>query len=171
MTLENMFYVSQTVAAFALVGSLLFLGLEVRHRNLESRYRSSEDSLQKLRDVELHMCGDADRARLWLSGLHDYEGLAPVDKVRFQLTAHMALKANESFFLAYQEGRLTRDLYEPEAQHQADFLAYPGFQTAWDMRKQYFHEAYRQWVDEMIAATKKSEGMPFLYREEPAQIS
>jgi hypothetical protein len=74
MTLENMFYISQTVAAFALVESLLFLGLEVRHRNLERRHRSSEDSLQKLRDVELHMCGDADRARVWLSGLRDYAG-------------------------------------------------------------------------------------------------
>ena len=169
MTLENMFYISQTVAAFALVGSLLFLALEVRHRNLESRYRSTEDSLQKLRDVELHICGDAERARVWLIGLYDYAALPPVDKVRFQLTAHMALKANESFFLAYQEGRLSRDLYEPEAQHQADFLAYPGFQTAWDMRKQYFHQAYREWVEEKIAAAKKREDVPCLYREVPAQ--
>jgi hypothetical protein len=168
MTLENIFYLSQAVAGFALVGSLLFLGLEVHHRNLETRHRSTEESLQKLRDVELHMCGDADRARVWLSGLHDYAALASVDKVRFQLTAHMALKANESFFLAYQEGRLTRDVYEPEAQHQADFLAYPGFQTAWDMRKQYFSKAYREWVNEKIAAATKYEGMPSLYREESA---
>lgn len=168
MTLENIFYLSQAVAGFALVGSLLFLGLEVRHRNLETRHRSTEESLQKLRDVELHMCGDADRARVWLSGLHDYAALAPVDKVRFQLTAHMALKANESFFLAYQEGRLPRDVYEPEAQHQADFLAYPGFQTAWDMRKQYFSKAYRDWVGEKIAAAKKHAAVPSLYREEPA---
>jgi hypothetical protein len=42
MTLESMFYISQTVAAFAIVVSLLFVGLEVRHSNLESRHRTIE---------------------------------------------------------------------------------------------------------------------------------
>jgi len=169
MTLENMFYISQTVAAFAIVGSLLFLGVEMRHTSRESRHRSAEESLQKLRDLELEMAADADRAGVWLSGLHDFSALTPVNKVRFLLITHMVLKTNESFFLAFRDGRLTRDMYEPEEVHQGEFFAYPGMQAAWDIRKHYFHKAFQGWADERIAAAKKNEGKPFLYREEIAQ--
>jgi hypothetical protein len=169
MTLENMFYISQTVGAFAIVGSLLFLAVEMRHTNRETLHRTAEESLQKLRDLELEMAADADRAGVWLNGLHDFSALTPVNKVRFLLIAHMVLKTNESFFLAFRDGRLTREMYEPEESHQGEFFAYPGMQTAWDIRKHYFHKAFQKWADERIAAVKKNAGMPCLYRERAAQ--
>jgi hypothetical protein len=79
------------------------------------------------------------------------------------------LKTNESFLLAYRDGRLTREMYEPEELHMAEFLGYPGMQTAWDIRKHYFQKGFRKWGDETIAAAKKGEGMPFLYREGTVQ--
>lgn len=170
MTLENMFFISQTVAAFATVGALLFLGFEMRHTSRESRHRSAEESLQKLRDLELEMAADADRARVWLTGLHSFAALAPVDKVRFLLVSHMALKTTESFFLAYHEGRLARELYEPEEQHMGEFFGYAGMQAAWDIRRHYFHSAFRKWADAKVAAAKKNEGVPFLYREGTAEV-
>jgi hypothetical protein len=169
MTLENVFYISQTVSAFAIVGSLLFLGVEMRHTSRESLHRSAEESLQKLRDLELAMAADADRAGVWLSGLHDFSILTPVNKVRFLLIAHMVLKTNESFLLAFRDGRLTREMYEPEELHQGDFFAYPGMQAAWEIRKHYFSKAFQKWADERIAAAKKNVGMPFLYRERTGQ--
>jgi hypothetical protein len=77
----------------------------------------------------------------------------------------MALKTAESFFLAYREGRLTRDMYETEELHQGDFFAYPGMQAAWDIRKHYFHKAFQRWADERIGVAKKNQVMPLLYRE------
>src|ERR1700750_2874548 len=103
MTLENMFYISQTVAAFAIVGSLLFLGVEMRNTSRENRHRSAEELLHKLRALELEMGAGAERAGVWLSGLHNFSALTPVNKVRFLLIAHMALKTNESFFLAFRD--------------------------------------------------------------------
>jgi hypothetical protein len=167
MTLEHIYFVSQSVAAVAVVVSLIFLGLQVRHTNRESLHRSAEESLQKLREIELEMAADADRAGVWLSGLHDFGALSPVSKVRFLLIAHMVLKTNESFFVAFRDGRLTREMYEPEEQHMREFLGYPGIQAAWSIRRHYFHEPFQRWVEEKISAAKKEVGMPFLYREEP----
>ena len=164
-----MFYISQTVAAFAIVGSLLFLAVEMRHTNRESLHRSAEESLQKLRDLELEMAADADRAGVWLSGLHDFSALTPVNEVRFLLIAHMVLKTNESFFLAFREGRLTPEMYEPEEAHQGEFFAYPGMQTAWEIRKHYFHKAFQKRADQRIAVGNKHPGMPLLYREGTAE--
>jgi hypothetical protein len=168
MSLEHIFFISQTVSSFAIVGSLFFLGLEVHHTNREARHREAEESLQKLREMELAMAADADRARVWLAGLHDFEGLEPVDKVRFLLISHMTFKTNESFFLAFQNGRLSRELYEPEERHQAEFFAYPGLQAAWQIRKHYFHSGFQKWVAEKIAIAREIERPPFLYHEGPA---
>jgi hypothetical protein len=79
MTLENMFYISQTVAAFAIVVSLLFVGLEVRHSNLESRHRTIEDTLQNYRAARLSLIDNADVARVWISGLHNFTALDATD--------------------------------------------------------------------------------------------
>lgn len=141
----------------------------MRHTNRETLHRTAEESLQRLRDLELEMAADADRAGVWLNGLHDFSALTPVNKVRFLLIAHMVLKTNESFFLAFRDGRLTREMYEPEESHQGEFFAYPGMQTAWDIRRHYFHKAFQKWADERIAAVKKNAAMPCLYRERAAQ--
>ena len=85
---------------------------------------------------------------------------------RWRLTV---LKTNESFFLAFRDGRLTREMYEPEESHQGEFFAYPGMQTAWDIRKHYFHKAFQKWADERIAAVKKNAVVPCLCRERAAQ--
>lgn len=170
MTLESMFYISQTVAAFAIVGSLVFLGIEVRGTNRESRHRITDEYLQNLRAVELEMAGNADLARVWISGLHDFEALAPVDKARFLLVSHMVLKTNESVVLAYRDGHMTPEMYEPEDRHITEFLAYPGMQEAWDIRKHYFHRAFRTLVDEKIAAAQSSGSLPSLYREGATQV-
>jgi hypothetical protein len=49
MTLESMFYLSQTAAAFATVGALLFVALEVRGSNQVTRHRAIEELLEVCR--------------------------------------------------------------------------------------------------------------------------
>jgi hypothetical protein len=72
MTLENMFYLSQTIAAFAIVGSLFFVGMEVRSSNDVNRHRIIEQLLADYRAAKTGVASDADAARAWLSGLRDY---------------------------------------------------------------------------------------------------
>src|SRR5215831_2967815 len=74
MTLEAMFYVSQTVAAFAIVASVLFVGMEVRHSNRESRHRTIEEALENYRSARVSVIDHADVARAWITGLHDFWG-------------------------------------------------------------------------------------------------
>jgi len=49
VTLEDMFYLSQTIAAFAIVGSLFFVGMEVRSSNQVNRHRIIEELLADYR--------------------------------------------------------------------------------------------------------------------------
>ena len=93
MTLEEIFWLSQTIAAVAIVGSLLFVAMEVRSSNQVSRHWIVEELLADYRDMRMGMASNADVARAWLSGLHDFAALDPLDKVRFSLTADMLFQA------------------------------------------------------------------------------
>jgi hypothetical protein len=165
MTLEHIFFISQSVAGFAIVVSLLFVGLEVRHSNRESRHRTIEEAVQNYRAARISILDNADVARAWISGLHDFASLDPVDKVRFLLTADNFFNNVQSFFLHHLDGVMPREVYEPQRAVLDDYLGYPGLQTAWGFRKNYFHVAFRTSVEERIAAVRSVGLVPSLYGE------
>lgn len=125
--------------------------------------------LADYRAMRMGIASNADVARAWLSGLHDFAALDPVDKVRFSLTADMFFHTFQSFYLHYRDGRMRRELYEPQRLNMTDFLGYPGLQAVWDVRRHYFHSAYRSMVDDTIATVRTGGPMPDVYGERPAQ--
>jgi hypothetical protein len=170
MPLEQIFYISQSIAAFAIVVSLLFVGLEVRLSNRESRHRTIEELLADYREVRFQMMATADSAGIWLNGLREFAALNSVDKVRFILMANSFFDIFQTLFLHYRDGRMTGEMYRPQETILADFVAYPGMQTAWDIRRNYFQEVFRALVDDKIAVAQKRGMVPALYREEPAHV-
>jgi len=160
-----MFYLSQTVAAFAIVASLLFVAVEVRGSNQVSRHRAIEELLEDYRGVRMSIATNADVARAWLSGLHNFDALDPSDRVKFSLTADLFFHTHESIYLHYKGGRMSRAMYEPQRSNMTDFLCYPGLQTVWALRKRYFHVAYQSHVDEAIATARTVGTVPSLYGE------
>jgi hypothetical protein len=165
VTLENMFYLSQTVAAFAIVGSLFFVGMELRSSNHVNRHRIIEELLADYRAAKTGVANNADLARAWLAGLRDFASLDPVDKVRFTLTADLFFHTHQSLYLHYRDGRLRGELYEPARSNMTDLLGYPGLQAVWDFRRQHFPGAFRSMVDETIATVRTGGPAPDLYGE------
>ena len=169
MTLENMFYLSQTIAAFAIVGSLFFVGMEVRSSNHVNRHRIIEQLLADYRAAKTGVASDADAARAWLSGLRDFAALDPVDKVRFTLIADLFFHTHQSLYLHYRDGRMRGEFYDPARSNMIDLLGYPGLQAVWELRRQHFHSAFRSMVDDTIATVRTGGPIPNLYGEKPVQ--
>lgn len=161
MTLEHIFLISQTVAALAIVGSLIFVAVELRNSNRESRHRAAEEAHQKYQALQLEVASNGDLARVWVSGIQDFASLNPVDRTRFLLAAHNVFKNWESVHLVYAEGHLPREIYESADLMAGDLLGYAGFRTAWSARQKYFHSAFRALVDAKIAALPSDPALPY----------
>jgi hypothetical protein len=167
MTLENLFFLSQSIAAVAIVVSLVFVGMEVRHSNRESRYRTIEEAIQNYRASRIPVIENADVVHAWINGLHDFPSLEAVDKVRFLLMADGFFQNVQGFFLHHADGVMPRAIYRPLRTVLDDFLGYPGLRRAWELRKQYFHADFRASVEERIAAIPRVGSVPSLYGEVP----
>ena len=171
MTLQDMFHLSQIVAALAIIGSLLFVAVEMRGSNQANRHRRIEELLEDYRGVRMQIAANADCTRAWRSGLHNYAALDPLDKVRFSLVADLFFNTHQSIYLHYRGGRMERSMYEPQRLNMTDFLRYPGLQAIWDVRKHYFTSAYQSYVDRAIATARGAGSAPNLYGESPSQFS
>lgn len=161
MTLEQVFLVSQTIAALAIVGSLIFVALELRNSNRASRHRAAEEAHQKYQALQLEVATDADVARVWVTGLHDFSSLDAVDRTRFLLLGHNVFKNWESIHMVHREGHLPDDTYASADLMAGDLLAYAGLRTAWSSRQKYFYPAFRALVDAKIAALSPDPPLPY----------
>lgn len=83
MTLEQLSYLSQTVAAFAVVASLVYAALQFRvyaKAAQEARFATAVADLQEFRKI---LATDADCARIYRDGLVDMSKLDSVEQWRF----------------------------------------------------------------------------------------
>ncbi|PZO51199.1 MAG: hypothetical protein DCF16_11680 [Alphaproteobacteria bacterium] len=83
MTLEQLSYLSQTIAAFAVVASLVYAALEFRvyaTSAQEARFATTIADIQEFRKI---LATDADCARIYRDGLADMNKLDSVEQWRF----------------------------------------------------------------------------------------
>ena len=83
----------------------------------------------------------------------------------FSLVAESVFHRWETLYLHYRDGRMTRELYEPQRSNMSEFPGYPGLQAVWDLRKRYHHNAFRSMVDDVIATFRSP--IPDIYGESP----
>ena len=156
MTLEQLFFASQTIAGFATCGALVFVGFEMRNSTRERLHRTIEETLQDTTELRNRIAGDSDLARIWFTGLNDLAALTSIEKVRFLLTATNFFSTHDALFAHLRDHHLEPEMFEP---HDADldvFLTYPGLRAAWTIRKHFFSHAFRIRIDGKIAGTTLS---------------
>ena len=73
MTLENLYFCSQVVAAIAIIASLIFVGLQVRQSTTTSRAAAAQAFSQQYSDLN-HMLLHADVREIFVRGL---DGVGP----------------------------------------------------------------------------------------------
>ena len=102
MSLEQISSLSQTVAAIAVVISLVYAVVQVRmyaRAAFDARHIAAQSDLQQFRRV---IATDADCARIYRDGLADLSKLDPTDQWRFGALMEMFV-ANFEYAHRYEE--------------------------------------------------------------------
>ena len=84
MTLEHAFFVSQIVAAVALVVSLVFVGREIRENTLALQRGEHNSTMEQWTVIRMAMVKNADLAELMASGLDGNKPLGRTDQLRLE---------------------------------------------------------------------------------------
>jgi hypothetical protein len=150
VTLEEIFYVSQTVASVAVVGSLIFVGLQVRGAERAQRAIMQQGRADRTSAASLTLA-QPDLARIWRKGLAGDTDLTPDEFSQWMAMVRSAFLSGEDSFLQYKAGQLDQRAFDSYVAGATFFLAQPGMRAAWKVSAPQFGSDFRAFGDSLVA--------------------
>ncbi|HEV2044704.1 MAG TPA: hypothetical protein VGR05_08505 [Sphingomicrobium sp.] len=161
MTLEQWALVAQIVSAIAVIASLVFVGLQLKHATAAIRATSSQAHSSLYTDLVQSIIDNADFARLWSIGITEPKSLSEDEWVRFVAYASALFRLYESSRVQWLNGRLDEEHWHTIERQAADFGHLPGLQVAWKLRGHWYSAEFQAWFEGLKPAE-----MPKVYTRE-----
>jgi hypothetical protein len=148
MSLEDLGNIGEFVAAVAVVVSLIYLALQIRQNTSSVRASTFHQSASSAADFTRAIGEQKEVARILRTGLRGIEQLEDDDdRVRFVMLLHTLFRQYEDFFFQRQAGTLGSESWDAWRYSLRANLSNPGFTPFWELRRLYFTESFRHFVE------------------------
>jgi hypothetical protein len=149
VTLETLTNVSQSIASFAVVGSMIYLALQVRFAERSQRGLMQQSRADRAASASLGMA-EAAAARIWMKGCAGDSDFDPVEFTQWMLLARAAFLSGEDSVLQYRAGLLSQNTFGTYVAGASHYLAMPGFRAAWKVQRSQFGSEFRSFADQLL---------------------
>lgn len=153
MSLEQVFYLSQSLASIAVVGSLIYLGLQVRGADRSQRAIMQQGRADRASNASLTMAS-GELAHVWQRGMDADPTMTREEVTQWLLVSRSAFLSGEDSFLQYKAGTLDQAAFDSYCAGVRTYMSYPGFRAAWKLSATQFGKEFRAFVDAQVAATQ-----------------
>jgi hypothetical protein len=143
--------IGQLAAVFIGVPSIIYFAIQLREQTRERRQSAVNALTVQWSDLTKALHEDAEFAAIFLRGVHSFDDLDAVSKVRFSAFENRFFKNFEGMYYSRREGILTSELWSEIERTMSDFLAYDGVRQWWETRRHWHTEAFAGVVDAIIA--------------------
>ena len=130
MNLEAVYFISQVVAAVALVGSLVFVGIQIRQVSKAQRREAKRVRETVVNDAMSRMSDDA-FGPLYVRGSQGDPTLSDAEIARYHIFANSMLILTRSRFEEFREGILPEADWQKLRGNIRFWLASPGFRATY----------------------------------------
>jgi len=131
MTLEAIYFIGQTVAAFAIVGSLIFVGIQSRQAGRASELATLQLVQDRFDGVRRLIVADKELVDLYDRGLRDPVALEEDELIRFRLMMFIAMEGAQASFLVHQNASAAREQFEAMDKLFVQTIGTPGGRAWW----------------------------------------
>jgi len=151
MTLENIYYVGQTIAVVALLISILFVGYQIRQNTKAIRATSHHAITDSFNQINALIISDPKVARLWRLGITGSAELNEDDATSFSLMVLAYMRIFETLYYQYKNGTMDKKLFDAELNTLKWTAANPGFREWWAKNPISLSNDYRDFINGLIA--------------------
>jgi hypothetical protein len=148
MSLEQIFYVSQTAAALAVVASLLFVGFQIRHGTRATRAQIHQNIASGWFSVGPLIAANR---QVFAAGIRADEArfaaLPDDDKIALMAMLFVYFKHYENMYLQYREGFVSAEDWNAWSSHMFMYWRMPGVQVWWRLRRLGFAPEFRKFLE------------------------
>jgi hypothetical protein len=147
VSLEQLSFLSQIVSALAVVASLVFVGIQLRHAIRAVRASTSQAHSANYYAINSSIINDGELARIWRESLADFDSQEADAKVRFVALASSIFRFYESSRAQWLRGQLDPEHWQMIERQAASFAAQPGIKSWWTLRRQWHSAEFQAWFD------------------------
>ena len=155
MNWEMLTAIGQLATVCIGVPSVIYFAIQLREQNRERRQAAVNALTVQWSDLTKALHEDGEFAAIFLRGVHSFNDLDAVSKVRFSAFENRFFKNFEGMYYSRREGILSLELWEEIDRTMSDFLAYDGVRQWWETRKHWHTETFVRVVDAIIARAEK----------------
>ncbi len=150
MNLADLGNIGEFVASIGVVISLIYLAVQIRSQNNESKTAITNNLTQQWSALMRTVATDPRFADLWLVGIEDFTALSPGDRVRFACFLTQFAQITESLLNHHLEGKLNEGIWNGYEGRVKAILPNPGVIQWWAIRKDWFSPALQVYFDTVI---------------------
>ena len=167
MTLETLYYITQIIAVFAILASLVAIYWQQRQANIMARTENAEQLGGFFAGALQTIMADKELAGLLRKVMFEDGDLDPVERTRILIYFNIMLSGHRGMWGAYQNGLLADTNMKDMDANTAWYLTRPVFRAEWKrMRAQgQFSGSFGDHVDSLMAPAEEPAVEP--YEEEP----
>ena len=151
MTLEAIYFIGQTIAAFAIMGSLIFVGLQSRQASRTSELATLQAMQERFDGFRRLVVADKELVDLYDRGIRDPAQLEETELVRFRLMIFIAAEGAQASFLIIENSQKARQQFEAMDALFVRTMGSPGGRAWWSMFGSTLHPDFVAHIDTALA--------------------
>ncbi len=147
MSLENIYYIGQSVAVVAILGSLLFVGFQVR-QNTKAQHLAVQQNYYAAKNAFVSLIAENPLfADIYRKGLSDILSLSETERWQFGAMMQMTF---DTALMAYQNP----DAFADDIVEASLVTIRPGSVEWWNKGRNLYPPEFQKWIDSAIEKRK-----------------
>ena len=162
LKLAELANIAEVIGAFAVVVSLIYVGVQVDDSNSAVRSASVNDANVSVQEWYMQIGSDKQTSRLFYSALMSDEAMSNEDEFQFIMMFHGVFLAFQNSYLMAEEGTIDSELVKGLTGAILAVKDTPGMKRYWRQRRTTLHPRFVRYVDELLQ--QKGETPMEIYR-------
>ncbi len=151
LSLEQAYYMAEIIGVVAVVGSIVYLAIQVKQSTQAMRSETSNVMTTNAMSQYHLLATNAELFEIVQRGSYDLDSLSVLERGRFYSMLFGALVSWQNLYYQWKNNAIDIDAWEPWENLITDMLSLPGSQSVWAARERHFQKEYRQYVNELMS--------------------
>ena len=154
LKLSELASIAEIIGAFAVVISLIYVGVQVNYSAGAVRSASANDANVAVQNWYLQIGSDQQTSELFYNALTSEEALSNQEEFQFLMMFHGVFLAFQNSYLLAEEGTIDVELRDALTVAILRVKDLPGMKRYWRQRKSYLHSEFADYVDQLLKQEK-----------------
>lgn len=150
MTLENIYYVGQTIAVFAILGTLIILVIQMRQANRLARSTANQFQIDAMKSGAKMFVDAPDLMDVCLRGNKAPQDLSGTEFGQYVVMRMTLWRTWEGMHQQHLAGMVDPELWEAHLMQAKIALAEPGARAVWALTRPVFTKTFQQFYEAMM---------------------